>query len=160
MHPGAEQLQRHIEEAFALVPYPGDERIAYSRDAWECPELEADFRGRHWKSVPRETLRARSAYLPLFSAPGLHFYLPAFLLAAFEDADVRSFLLSSLEVADAGSGKEDLRDWFLRTFGSLTAPQKEAIKAFVRHMRDESRDEVTRADWSRVLEKYWDRQWA
>jgi len=167
MHPAAEQVQRQIEEAYALVPYPGDEGIAYSRDAWECPELEADFRGRHWRSVPRETLRARSAYLSLFSTLGLHFYLPAYLLASLEDydgtlnEDIRPLTIYGLTLsAEDTPLHRRLHESQLKDFAVFTPAQKRAIRAFLEYARDEWTDEFPGGDEPKqALERYWGRDW-
>src|SRR5690242_17182928 len=94
----AEQVKRQFEEAFADVPYPGDDLIAYDKDAWECPKLNADFRGYHWRDVPREIVRSHADDLALLSPAGFHFYLPAFVFASFDDSEVRGWLRSHLAV--------------------------------------------------------------
>ncbi|HZI14264.1 MAG TPA: DUF6714 family protein [Myxococcus sp.] len=146
MNARADQVKQRIEAAFSGVPYPGDDHITYAPDAWECAELTADFRGRRWKDVPVEVLRAHAAHLSLFSAAALPYYLPAYLLAAFDDLDVRDFLLSELDTPAS-------------RFEPLTAAQKNAIKAFLQWMRDEAQGDISRTHWSNALERYWDRDW-
>lgn len=146
MNARADQVRHQIEAAFSGVPYPGDDRITYAPDAWECAELAANFRGRQWKDVPVEVLRAHAAHLSLFSAVALPYYLPAYLLAAFDDLDIRDFLLSELSMPAPG-------------FAPLAAAQKNAIKAFLQCMRDEAQGDISRSHWSNALEQYWDRDW-
>src|SRR4051812_10652627 len=92
-------VKQQIEEAFAGAPYPGDDQIAFDPKAWDGPEINRDFRGLHWRDVPRKLLRYRWDDLPLFSPAGLLFYLPAYLVAAFDDLDIRDGLLSHFSVA-------------------------------------------------------------
>lgn len=151
-----EQLQRQIEAAFADAPYPGDGRIAYAPEAWEAEELNADFQGQHWKSLPRDVLRQHSHDLALFSAEGFQFYLPAYLLAAVDDFwDVREFVLSRLTLPE----EPQQREFTLKQFERLTPAQKNAVRACLQLFRDEARGETSRAHNSTALERYWGRNW-
>lgn len=145
---------------FAGVPYPGDERIAYSPSAWECDELNADFRGQHWKSVPRDVLRQHSDDLALFSLDGFRFYLPAYLFAALDDFwDVREFVLSHLTPPEASEGDSGQWAAALRRFEHLTLAQKNAVRACLEYFRDEASGDVSRAHVSEALVRYWGRNW-
>ncbi len=151
-----EQLKQQVEAAFATVPYPGDERIAYAPKAWECEELNADFRGRHWRDIPRDVLRQHSADLALLSIDGFHFYLPTYLLAALDDFwDVREFVLSHLTLPEASEQRESA----LKKFERLTPTQKNAVRACLESFRDEAPGEVTRAHVATALERYWGQDW-
>lgn len=155
-----EQLKQQVEEAFASVPYPGDERIAYAPDAWECEELNADFRGLHWKSVPRDVLRRHSDDLALFSIDGFLFFLPAYLLAALDDFwDVRGFVLSHLTPPEESEGGSEAWTSSLRRFEHLTPAQKHAVRACLEYFRDEAPGDVSRAHVSQALARYWGRDW-
>ncbi|RKH44349.1 DUF6714 family protein [Corallococcus llansteffanensis] len=149
-----EQLRRQIENAFADVPRPADDRIAYAPDAWETPELLSDFRGQHWKDLPVERVRQHAAHLSLLSPEALPYYLPAYLLAALTDFDVRDFLLSQLSIPDESN--PDLRRDFQRRFDVLSSAQRNAIQAFLRRMGEEASGPVTRQHWTRALDAYWD----
>lgn len=149
-----EQLRRHIENAFAGVPRPALHRIAYAPGAWETQELVRDFRGQHWKDIPVERIRQHAAHLPLLSAEALPYYLPAYLLAALTDLDVRDFLLSQLSLPD--ESQPDLRKHFQQQFASLSSAQRNAIQMFLRWGRDEAAGPATRQHWARALETYWD----
>jgi hypothetical protein len=148
-----DELKAQIEEAFSNVPYPGDGQIAYSETAWECPEINEDFKGKHWRDVPRETIRWHRAELPLFSPSGFQYYLPAYLLAALIDLEVRGFLLSTLEA------RPEREPVMRERFERLTPSQKNAVKAFLEFMRAEAKDDITWEFWSRPLRGYWGRDW-
>lgn len=149
-----EQLRRQIEDAFADVPQPDEGRIAYASDAWEAPELIRDFRGQHWKDIPVKRIRQHAAHLSLLSPEALPYYLPAYLLAALTDLDVRDFLLSQLSIPD--ESQPDLRKHFQQQFASLSSAQRNAIQMFLRWGRDEAAGPATRQHWARALETYWD----
>ncbi|RKH13039.1 hypothetical protein D7V97_06660 [Corallococcus sp. CA053C] len=153
MNAREEQLRRHIENAFADVPRPADDRIAYAPGAWETPELIRDFRGRHWKDIPVERIRQHAAHLSLLSPEALPYYLPAYLLAALTDLDVRDFLLSQLSIPD--ESHPDVRKYFQQRFGLLSSAQRNAIQMFLRWGRDEASGPAARQHWARALETYW-----
>lgn len=154
-----EQLKHQIEAAFADVPYPGDERIAYAPKAWECEELNTDFRGQHWKSLPRDVLRQHSSDLALFSLDGFRFYLPAYLFAALDDFwDVRGFVLSHLTPPEA-AGDSEQGSSALRRFEHLTPAQKNAVRACLEYFRDEAPGDLSRAYVSEALARYWGKDW-
>jgi hypothetical protein len=151
-----EQLMQQIEGAFTDTPYPGDERIAYSPNTWECEELNTDFRGMSWKDVPREVLRRHSQDLALFSTEGFRYYLPTYLLAALDDFwDVREFVLSHLTLPEAPTGEPEQRSFALRRFEHLSPAQKRAVRACLEYFRDEAPGEVFRAHVLAALERYW-----
>jgi hypothetical protein len=155
-----EQLKHQIEEAFASVPYPGDERIAYAPNAWECEELNADFRGLHWTNIPRDVLRRHSDDLALFSTGGFHFYLPAYLSAALDDFwDVRGFVLSHLTPPAVSADASGQWASSLRRFEHLTPSQKNAVRACLEYFRDEAPGDLSRAQVSEALDRYWGRDW-
>jgi hypothetical protein len=87
-----------VERAFAEREYPGDERIADSDPrypAYEGHAISAFHRGKWWQEI---TLRQLvddyagdpSACLAFMTPEGWRYYLPAYLLMAFDrkDADV------------------------------------------------------------------------
>lgn len=148
-----DQLKAQIEEAFSDVAYPGDGQIAYSETARECPESNEDFKGKHWRDVPSETIRWHYADLPLFSPSGFQYYLPGYLLTALTDLKVRDFLLSVL------SAVPEQDPVSRRLFERLTPSQKNAVKAFLEFMRAEAKDDLTWEFWSQPLRGYWGRDW-
>jgi hypothetical protein len=80
------ELKRQIEEAWATVPYPGDDRIVPDV-LWdeERQEMRAGLVGRHWREVDREAIKFCRDALPLLTVEARRFYLPAFLFAAIDD---------------------------------------------------------------------------
>ncbi|MCY1044053.1 hypothetical protein OV208_22240 [Corallococcus sp. bb12-1] len=147
-------LRQQIENAFSSVPRPDDNHIAYASDAWETTELIRDFRGLHWKDVPVEQIRQHAAHLSLFSPEALPYYLPAYLLAALTDLDVRDFLLSQLSIP--AESHLDLRTHFQNRFGTLSPEQRNAVQTFLRRMRDEASGPIEQRHWAQALANYWD----
>ncbi|MCY1031136.1 hypothetical protein OV207_06680 [Corallococcus sp. BB11-1] len=147
-------LRQQIEDAFSDVPRPDDSCIAYAPEAWETAELSRDFRGMHWKDVPAQRIRQHAAHLSLLSPEALHYYLPAYLLAALTDPDVRDFLLSQLSIPD--ESHPELRTHFKSRFDTLPPQQRNVVQTFLRRMRDEASGPIARRHWSQALETYWD----
>jgi hypothetical protein len=56
MNPRLDALKQQIADAFADVPYPGDDHIVDDPFDWEAAELLACFKGRHWKELSYEDL--------------------------------------------------------------------------------------------------------
>jgi hypothetical protein len=139
------QLVAQIEQAFAAVPYPGDDGICQGvTDEGQCPlseeeRIAAVFRGRHWKEVPLDDLARYSATLCFLTPAAYRFYLPAYLLAVIRLSleplervprvgDVEDELLYSLTPATDSS---DLWDYRHQRIDALTPDQKAAVQAFL-----------------------------
>lgn len=122
---------------------------------WLYPELIADFKGKHWKDVPTTTVREHFDELALFSEAGTQFYLPAYLLGALVDPEIQYFLLAELTIHTPEEDKGGFRELFLKKYSKLTQPQKEAVKAFLEYLRDESGDWLARTRATTALERYW-----
>lgn len=148
-----DEVKAQVEKAFAGAPYPGDDRIAYSTAAFECSELNADFKGKHWREIPREVLKRHHDDLPLFSSAGRRFYLPAYLFAALDDFwDLREFVSIHLTPEENPDAMQSFRE----RFDDFTPAEKQSIKKFFEHLRDEESDQY----WApKALKLYWGRDW-
>lgn len=78
--PQAAALYAEIRAAFADTPYPGDDHLASGGDD-ESSEIGVEFRGLQWQSVHPELLAHQYTATTFLSDAGLHYFLPAFLLA-------------------------------------------------------------------------------
>lgn len=135
--------------AFADVPYPGDKAIAYSSTAWDGIAINHDFKGYHWRDLPRGLLAFHHDVLSFLSVEGLHFFLPAYLVAALEDLhDIRRAVLWRLEP------HEDMAD-FKTYFDGYTAAQKTAIRRFLEYARDEEPFGPPRDRIQAALDQHW-----
>jgi hypothetical protein len=90
-----QEVVQLIEAAWADAQYPGDSRIAFNPESNfdEVIKINRGFRGKHWREISLETLIANRDYLSFFSLEGLHFYLPAYMIASilhYETVDVLS----------------------------------------------------------------------
>jgi hypothetical protein len=84
------RLRRCIEEAFADVPYPGDDRIASNpRCCSECWETDEFFKGRHWRDLARPGVRLPFLWagLALLTPEAFHFFLPGYLLSGMNTGE-------------------------------------------------------------------------
>jgi hypothetical protein len=130
------EVKRAIREAFADVPYPGDKGIGDDLDDWETAAVNRDFKGCHWREVPRDTLAYHHDDLPFFSLRGKQFYLPAYLLASMDQfhqiLDPVIYRLCS-DVKD--------RAYIEGHYGFYTPAQKHAVRLFLEYVRDEMPDE-------------------
>jgi len=76
-------FEERVELAFANVPYPGDDDIAYDNTGYDldCEEVLATFRSRSWKSISKAEVFQHRDSFPVFTPVAFHYYLPAFLVA-------------------------------------------------------------------------------
>lgn len=103
-------LLRDIREAFAEVPYPGDDRISKKHytvsgiPCEECADVRRVFKGKKWRDYfenpyqllgyfpPRKpTSIIGRDFMPLLGTSAFHYYLPLFLAAMIvepNEADV------------------------------------------------------------------------
>ena len=82
-------LREEIDAAFAGRPYPGDDAIVLRRPG--CEGLEAEevwelFRGKSWREITLDAMKARLVSSDIFSLSleGFVYYLPAFLKLALD----------------------------------------------------------------------------
>ena len=81
----ATSLKQRIEEAFANVPYPGDEHITHCPyRCSECTRVAAFFKGRTMTDLTLEELRVQHVALSLFTPEAFHYFLPAFMRVSMD----------------------------------------------------------------------------
>src|ERR1700751_5199817 len=85
-------LKETITQAFADVPYPGDDNITRCPyNCSECRRIAVYFKGKPSIGYPVEELRNFHVALSLFTPEAFHFFLPGFMLASmnsYEKGDV------------------------------------------------------------------------
>jgi hypothetical protein len=84
-----------VRSAWANAVYPGDDKVRGGDDG---TDIAADFAGRRWEDIPPAVLRSHALLSNLlFMTPeALHFYLPAFVIAALSDDQVTDSVISTL----------------------------------------------------------------
>ena len=85
-------LKIAIEEAFANVPYPGDDNITRCPyDCTECRRVAEFFKGKTWTGHTVEELKPFHIALSVFTPEAFHYFLPAFMMVSmslYEKGDV------------------------------------------------------------------------
>ncbi|HEX2572556.1 MAG TPA: DUF6714 family protein [Polyangia bacterium] len=151
MDPRIDALKQQIADAFADVPYPGDDRLVDDPFDWEAADLLACFKGRHWKALTHEDLFQNS--LTFVGLDAYSFYLPAYLLAALDDYEHSDHVVYGLCPT---TDDPKLLEWDLRRFDRLNARQRAAVRSFLEYMRDQThRFAATRKDIEEALAGYW-----
>ncbi|MCE0523691.1 MAG: hypothetical protein LV480_12360 [Methylacidiphilales bacterium] len=122
-----------IEEAFADVPYPGDDNIADHQDCLECDDIRAFFRGRSWRELKFPELR--SFPLPLLTPDAFHYFLPGYMLACLDDWKMADTIPCGVMTIggyrnDASTVKKEAREKRKK----FTPSQREAIAAWLREL--------------------------
>lgn len=128
----AREIASEVEEAFATVPYPGDDRIVGSSTHWESPDVLEAFRGKHWREVSLDVLFTYRMSLGQLTPEAFHFYLPACLLASLRYSEAVDTLRENLFSWLTPPEEEGYRaGWFASRVSLFDAPQKAAIRRFV-----------------------------
>lgn len=148
------QVKQAILEAFATVAYPGDTNIASEESMASSGRLLArDFRGLRAEEVPRGVLVRHRMHLPSFSDAGLHYYLPAYLLATLESGRDLAYHVV-LELEPWQISLEDVAR-FKRRFERYSEAQRSAVCLFLRYARDAVYQEELWFNAQNALDCYW-----
>ena len=150
------KLKAEIEEAFADVPYPGDDNIANS-GIFEDAEVAGHFKGIKWqdyKDNPSQFLTMRlDGDLFFMTHEAFRYYLPLYMIQALIDrknADclpdgiILNFNTSRIEVSDETASKlgllkdenkvsdSQIREYVARRLAPMTVRQLEVILAYLK----------------------------
>ncbi len=135
-----QELKSLIREAFEDVEYPGDDHIAgCSRIGCDdCEPLAAHFKGTTWQEHTLQTLAGYDG-IGFFHTRARHYYLPAYMLAEIQNAELpeeESDALPNLNIAyqfisDEHESIQEERRNFLRLF---SAQQRRAVIEYLKYM--------------------------
>ena len=158
----AEEVAREVERAFSDVQYPGDDSIVERPSDWEASGIRSDFLRKHWRDVIEpEFLRAHNLFC-FFSAKGLQFYLPAYLigLVRFPEEGVHwSSEVLHARYPPTSHGIDSVRRWDLH-MRALSASQKHAVRLVLEYLLETQPDwwwtnEVPGNELELALANYW-----
>jgi Family of unknown function (DUF6714) len=139
-----QQVAHEIREAFATVPYPGDDRIC--KPGSFGAELAKAFRGKCWSDLDMDTIASFHVDLPVLTPEAFRYYLPAFMLALIfnyqQAGTLPMSLLHNLTPPDAAllqsyiekrtsSAKHEWVGSFLNRVSVLSSREKRAIQLFL-----------------------------
>jgi hypothetical protein len=132
-----EALAARIEQAFAEVPYPGEDRLVDDPRHWEGGQSASAFAGKDWRTLPLDFLGENLFSLYYFTPEAFRYHLPAYVLASLRklsDAEERtsagnvSHTVGCCLYPEAGDALDRLRT---RVSG-LTPEQKGVLRDYVR----------------------------
>ena len=149
----AEQIRRCVEEAFADVPYPGDDHITlYPCPCSECNDTREWFGGKHWREMVASDEPFQYAYwggLAIMTPEARRFYLPAYLMVSLgTDAAAGN----ALEKVQFNLSPE--RAW-PDTPGFFSAAQQECFAAYARAASTDPDDEEWKDEKWQAIADYW-----
>jgi hypothetical protein len=163
-------LPEQIKEAFAAVPYPGDDQIVPNPLEWEADEIAAVFKGKDWRTISTDVLGRYAGSLYHFTPAAYRFFLPAYLLAEViagppEKASAWGHLIRQPLEWSLFPPRGDKAGMaaFRRRMDPLTSGQKAAIRAFL-HWANKKGQKKERDLWrighlsdiERALRDYWE----
>ncbi len=126
------EIAREVEEAFATIPYPGDERLLANPDYYDRDEVIETFQGKHWRELSRNLPPERDLTLAAFTPEAFRFYLPAYLvMSLLRVTEVGLFWESTFMDLTPPASSAPRRKWFLEYISPLDARQKAALRRFV-----------------------------
>lgn len=115
---------RLIEDAWADVPYPGDENI-FTPDSYDDEDIVNYFQGTTWRGHDPVALRAHSSAFTFFTPAAFHYWLPAFMIAAIENPHEADVILD--QIPQSLSNQYARERWTL-----FTKTQRNAVVAYLR----------------------------
>lgn len=147
-----EDTVRTIQEAFAAVSYPGDDRIAYDQSGahLECTQVASAFRGKHWRELDARFLMPRRQAIFFLTPEALAFYLPGYLLSGIQEYQEGGIDL----VGQVLSKVDPMNTRFEASIALLTAEQRRAVAKFLRYI-GEHHDDFPVYGPSGLLKAYW-----
>lgn len=160
----AARLKEEIQEAFADVPYPGDDQLVTHTDYFERDAIKTFFKGKDWRDINIEWLSHEypqdpSACLGFMTPQAFRYYLPAYLLVSIDnlpESDVTPETTVWALTAPETPGPD--MDRFVARMDGLTKRQAQAIKSFLEFRKAEYADDPEhRNDPIIALERYWNK---
>lgn len=119
-------LKETIEEAFAGVPYPGDDNITRCPyNCSECRRVAAFFKGKPSTGYTAEELRKYHIALSLFTAEAFHFFLPGFMLASLDSYEKGDVIPDAIRFHFEYT--QEMQGHFNLRMSKLTAEQRRTI---------------------------------
>jgi hypothetical protein len=144
-------LRHLIQKAFSRV------KLGQGMGLWQAQGVDdyadaatlAKLRGRDekedWSRISVEDLNTCDSSLCFLDDLGMRFHLPAFLIAALQSGYQGVTLISRLISRLTGGNR----------FSLLSKAQREAVRAFLRHIVDLPEYQFERRDVLRALNGYW-----
>ena len=139
-----ERFVADLKEAWATVPYPGDNNIT-SHPCFECEEIAEYFRGKSpWDNFPIQELRYHHAALSLFTPAAHHYFLPAFILADLTDRREADVIGENILYGFANAPTDE---WLAPRLRLFTPFQKQVIWKYLKKSNTDqySEDYVAKA---------------
>ena len=134
-----------IEDAFADVPYPGNDNIAVTgprEDFLSAEELTKAFKGKSWKQIVQKKnswLRSRYWALTHFTPSAYHFFLPAFLTKCVTDAgdlDLVPLWVVCGFIPPKSEHVKALMPFYLARKAKFNLNQRKTLIVFLKFLRD------------------------
>lgn len=152
-------IAREIEEAFADVPYPGDDRLLAYPNYYESAYILEFFPGKHWRELVCKIPPEHDVSVVLFSAEAFRFYIPAYVITTLLDPpEYGIFEEYTTGALDPSQSKSRRRAWFLDYISPLDARQKAALRRFIEFTIPEaiipcsSKEDRTLYFWQRIAD--------
>src|ERR1035441_5091698 len=128
----AETLKQTIAQAFADVPYPGDDRIAKcSRtECDECAGIRWGLRGLTPSLISPYVLEYHHSALALLFPEAFHYFVPMYMCYSVEHPQSEVAFFTRQNLGEANYDESDLKRFCL-----FTTHQREAVIAFLEFLK-------------------------
>ncbi len=128
-----QEFVREVEEAFADVPYPGDDKIVDNLDLYGRDIIFEAFRGKHWREITIDVLFWHRDSFGQLSPEGFRFYLPCFMIGAvLHPVETDTLWQSVFFDLTPRDSEGPLMDWFHALVNLLDARQKAVVRRYVK----------------------------
>ena len=126
-------LKHSIENAFASVPYPGDNNLTRCPyHCAECRRIAEFFKGKVWAGQTLEELKNYHVALSLFTPEAFHYFLPAFMLVSLDHYDKGDVIPDSIRFHFEYS--QEMRSHFAVRMSKFSHEQRKAIIDYLIHL--------------------------
>ena len=144
-------VANQIKEAFAGVTLGNGVGLQQSKGLDDYEDKETLDRYRtydekdNWEKIPLSELNSASGGLCFFDAEGMRFHLPAYMIADLHGEYNFGMAFNLTHLSDHSASQFELLD----------GPQRDAVRAFLLHIREDPDYEFDRDDIDRALASYW-----
>ncbi len=125
----AEALKGQIAEAFAEIPYPGDDRIALHQ-CDECERIRHDLCGQAPSTLSEEILDRIA--LPLLSPEAFRYFISAYMCYTAEHYESSIAFFTRQSLGEAGAD-----EFYLERFRLFTERQREVVISLLEFLRSQ-----------------------
>lgn len=152
-----ESLKTKIIEAFSDVQPPKPEHLV-EHNCPECRAIRRVFKNEIWQDISPEKIEWAFDKLPLLSAEGHRYFLPAFLLHCINESSVDVCMFVLFDLTNVSEDKSQL-EWQRKRFDIFTKTQKDACSSFLKWIQTDLESKGLNSEDNHLIERALEKRW-